>query len=180
MKQCLQHVQLPPLNLRVLYKPHQQFSFAFVTLQNAEDMATLQAALHLKQVQGHTVRCCKAEDKGWVPPWRPQPKLVAPPKKAKAEAPAPKADPPAAPQAAPPAAPALAPAAPPAAAVAPAAAASEAPPTPTEVPSSPSEADSWPTMVPTEVASVPTVDPAAWLKSSNVGSPRAPQWGLSF
>jgi hypothetical protein len=78
-------VRLPPLQLKVHRKPEQQFSFAFITLQSAEDMALLQQALHLKKVQGCYITCCVAQDKGWRPPWQPVPKVVPPPKRLKTE-----------------------------------------------------------------------------------------------
>ena len=85
LNQCLQYVRLPPLQLKVHRKPEQQFSFAFITLQSAEDMALLQQALHLKKMQGCYVTCCVAQDKGWRPPWQPAPKVVPPPKRLKTE-----------------------------------------------------------------------------------------------
>jgi hypothetical protein len=158
LNQCLQYVRLPPLQLKVHRKPEQQFSFAFITLQSAEDMALLQQALHLKKVQGCYVTCCVAQDKGWRPPWQPVPKVVPPPKRLKTES-ADQTEPAAPLQAASAQAPTESAAQTEPAAPLQAASAKEPPeappvPSPTECPSSPTEcADEVPTMIPTEVAS---------------------------
>lgn len=168
LQQVMALTRLPLIQMRVMRKPGQQFSFAFLTVGCEEDQEALVTHLHLASVQGHCVTCQKAEPPGWAPSWvkaqgkvNANPKLVPPPKKAKPppETPAPACQAPApaeghqapAPQA-------------------------PAPVSPTLVPTSPTSdagLESEPTRIPTEVATSTVEEDntaASWLKMEHLGT----------